>query len=137
MGDITSLKNFLLTNDLDKFVRSLKEFDLNYLNKNEVEVDWRDLREIGEKFTIMQIAVIQNQKKFVDALLNFNVDPNYGTGRKKPVLLAARYGYCKILESFRDHKWNVNFDVCTEKREQQGTISGEENILHLGSMIDK
>ena len=130
MGDITPLKNFLLANDLDNFKHSLKEFDLNDLNKKEVGVDNGD---IEEKLTILQIAVIRNQKKFVDALLDFNVDANYGTGGKKPVLLAARYGYCEILESFRDHKWHVNFDVCTEKREQQGTISGEENILHLGT----
>ena len=129
MSDITPLNFFLSANDLNNFVQSLKKFDLADLNKSEVEVDNGNGE---EQLTIMQIAVIRNQKKFVDALLDFKVDANYGRGRKKPVLLAARYGYCQILRSFMDRKKHVNFDVCTEKRENQGGLSGEENVLHLG-----
>ena len=99
------------------------------LNENEIYVD---IGEGHEMLTIMQLAVIRNQKKFVDVLLDFKVNANYGYGRKKPVLLAARYGYCQILRSFMDHEKQVNFDVCTEKQENQGSLSGEENILHLG-----
>jgi hypothetical protein len=125
MGDIGTLKKLLLDDDLDAFINSIKGLDLHYVNETEFE-----------GFTIMQTAVNENQKKFVDALLDFKVDANYGTGKKKPVLLAAKYGYCTILESFLDRKWNVDFDVHTEdvivKRDELGTISGHENVLHLG-----
>ena len=118
MGDIKTLKELLLANDLDHFKELLKGFNSDNLNQKECD-----------GLTIMQTAVIQNQKQFVDALLDFNVDANYGAGRKKPVLLAAEYGYSKILESFMDRKRDVEFNVCTEKN---GTLSGQENVLHLG-----
>ena len=126
MGDIGTLKKLLRDGDLDEFIDSLKGFDLHNLNEKEFE-----------GFTIMQTAVNENKKKFVDALLDFKVDANYGAGKKKPILLAAQYGFCTILESFMDRKWNVNFDVRTDdvivKCDELGTNSGRENILHLGT----
>ena len=72
----------------------------------------------------MQHAVIRDKEEFVEALLDYNVDPNIGS-REKPLLIAAENGFHKILETFLDPKRNVRFDECN---------AAGENVLHLGIM---
>ena len=72
----------------------------------------------------MQHAVLNDKCEFVNALLDYNVDPNIGS-REKPLLIAAENGFHKILETFLDPKRNVRLDECN--------LAGE-NVLHLGIM---
>ena len=77
-----------------------------------------------EGYSIMQHAVLNDKCEFVNALLDYDVDPNIGS-RERPLLIAAENGFHKILETFLDLKRNVRFDECN--------LAGE-NILHLGIM---
>ena len=70
----------------------------------------------------MQHAVLNDKCEFVNALLDYKVDPNIGS-RERPLLIAAENGFHKILETFLDPKRNVRFDECN--------LAGE-NVLHLG-----
>ena len=119
-GTIKTLVYLLRVNDLVTFVNSLKGLDVHMLNN-----------ETFEGYTIMQHAVVHGYHDFVDALLLVNVNANIGIDMNKPVLLAAEYGYWRILKSFMEYRWQITkkclirFDVWTDP-------SGE-NVLHLGT----
>ena len=125
-GDIRTLTSLLLKKDLEGFKKTLIKVNLKTIDEQQFE-----------GFTVLQHAIIQGQRQFVDELLDKNVNVNVGKGGKKPVLLAAEYGRCKILESFMDVKrqWTqkVNLDVSTEKKDKGEKFGGEENVLHLGN----
>ena len=118
-SNMNSLLRLLRSKDLVTFSNSLKGLDVHMLNN-----------ETLENYTIMQHAVVHGYHDFVDALLAVNVNANIGNDMNKPVLLAAEYGYWRILKSFMDYRWQVTkkclirFDVWTDP-------SGE-NVLHLG-----
>ena len=64
----------------------------------------------------MELTTIHGQCDFVEALLENNVNPNLGTRREPPILLAARYGHHKILKLLSksnaklDQECQVRFD---------------------------
>ena len=118
--DMKNLISLLRNKDLTRFLSVLNGLDLHFLS-----------HATYEGYTIMQHSVLHGYHDFVDALLSFHVNPNVGDGWTKPVLLAASYGYWKILKSFMDTRWQKNkkvfirFDVWTDP--------AGENILHLGT----
>ena len=118
--DLTKLVGCIRNVDHSGFVNLMSGMDLHFLSNVKYE-----------GHTIMQHCVIHGLDEFVNTLLSIKVDANIGDGSTKPVLLAASYGYWKILKTFMDLRWQrqkkcvVRFDVWT--------APSEENVLHLGT----
>ena len=100
---------------IDDFKNALNSFETSSLER----------LTSNEGYNIMQQAVLNDKGEFVNALLDYNVDPNIGS-REKPLLLAAENGFHKILEIFLDPERNVRFDECNRTG---------ENVLHIGIML--
>ena len=122
--DVQYLVQLMKKEDLEGFTNSLKGANSNLMDK--------------DGFTIMQHAVMEDGPEFVKALLDANVDANVGEGDKKPVLLAAKLGRCRILKLFKDFegqeesKFKIDFDVCTTCNKPEQNLCGGENVLHVG-----
>ena len=118
----------------DSFKAILKGKDLDLISLNSKEEDG---------YTLLQHAVIADEHELVEALLEANINPNIGEGKKKPLLLAAEYGRHEILKQFLEfkkdekHKSNVDFDVCALNSKKGEPKSGGENVLHLGNRDGK
>ena len=135
VGNTSTLLGLLRAREKDSFKAILKGNDLDLLSLSTKEEDG---------YTLLQHAVINDETELVEALLEANINPNIGDGKKKPLLLAAEYGRHEILKQFlefnfwkqfldEDHKSEIDFDVCALNSKKGEPKSGGENVLHLGN----
>ena len=130
VGNTSTLLGLLRAREKDSFKAILKGNDLDLLSLSTKE---------EEGYPLLQHAVIADEPELVESLLEANIDPNIGEGKKKPLLLAAEYGRHEILKQFLEfnkdekHKSNIDFDVSALNSKKGEPKSGGENVLHLGN----
>ena len=144
VGNTSTLLGLLLAGEKESFKAILKGKDIDLLSLSTKEEEGTlPYGELG-KYTLLQHAIINDKPEFVESLLEANINPNIGDGKKKPLLLAAEYGRHEILKQFLEfnfwkqfldegHKSEIDFDVCALNSKKGEPKSGGENVLHLGN----